>query len=122
MMLSGRIDTRPSARNSKRADEGRRCPSHLQWLRGRACLLAGAACSGRIEAAHVDRAGGKGMSLKVSDWHAVPLCSEHHAEYHRGARSFEARHSVDLVAVAADYARQSPHRVAFERRRQEAQA
>jgi hypothetical protein len=63
-----------------------------------------------MEAAHVDHAGGKGMGIKVSDWAAVPLCSDHHAEYHRGARTFEATHRVDLVALADAYADRSPHK------------
>lgn len=73
------------------------------------CCVGGAACCGRIEAAHVDHAGGKGMGIKVSDWATVPLCSHHHAELHRGAVTFEATHRVDLVAMAAAFASQSPH-------------
>ncbi|MDH7973713.1 hypothetical protein QH494_16090 [Sphingomonas sp. AR_OL41] len=107
------VDTRPRHRNSHRADQERRCPSHLQWLRGRRCCVEGAGCSGRMVAAHVDHAGGKGMAIKVADWKAVPLCDGHHAELHRGARTFEARHGIDLIGAAAAFARRSPHRASF---------
>ena len=106
-----RVDTRPRRRNSGKADVERRFPQHLQWLRGRPCAVeADGGCEGRMEAAHVDHAGGKGVGLKVSDTKAVPLCQAHHAELHRGARTFEAGHKIDLVAVAAAYAAKSPHR------------
>ncbi|WP_174298150.1 DUF968 domain-containing protein [Sphingomonas bacterium] len=112
-----RVDTRARRRNSGRAAEARSFSGHLKWLRGRPCACAArhaADCSGKIEAAHVDRAGGKGVSLKVADYHAVPLCAGHHAEYHRGAATFEAASGLDLVAVAERYAAASPHRAAWE--------
>lgn len=105
-----RVDTRPRRRNSMKADAGRRFPTHIQWIRGRCCMLAGATCEGRIEAAHVDHAGGKGAALKVADYKTVPLCQGHHAELHRGAKTFEAKHRVDLVAAASAFAAKSPHR------------
>ena len=109
-----RVDVRPRQRNSGKADAGRRCPSHLQWLRGRACCVeAKGGCSGKIQAAHVDNAGGKGMALKVADWKAVPACAGRHEEMHRGAKSFEAKYRIDLVAAAAAYAAKSPHRAAW---------
>lgn len=108
-----RINTKPRKQNSRRADLARRCPAHLQWLRGRICCTSAEDCSGKIEAAHVDRAGGKGTGLKVADWHAVPLCARHHQEYHRGAATFEARRRIDLVAAAKAFASQSPHRAKF---------
>lgn len=111
-----RINTKPRRQNSHRADEERRCEPHKQWIRGRRCLTEGQGCGGKIECAHVDHAGGKGMSLKVSDFASVPLCENHHREYHRGARTFEAAHSVDMVAAAAAYAAKSPHRLKHERK------
>jgi len=110
-----RVDTRPRRRNSSRAAETRSYPAHLQWLRGRPCAVERSGnCGGRMEAAHVDHAGGKGVGLKVADSKAVPLCAEHHAEYHRGARTFQATHGIDLVAAAARYAAASPHRHLWE--------
>ncbi len=118
--MSLRINTKPRRQNSQKADAQRRCPAHLQWLRGRPCLLAGPFCSGKIEAAHVDRAGGKGMALKVSDFDAVPLCAHHHADYHRGAQTFETRYAIDLVDSAKVYAFRSPHRFKHEQRQAQA--
>jgi hypothetical protein len=107
-----RVDTRPRRRNSMKADVERRFPSHLQWIRGRSCVVeVSGGCEGRMEAAHVDHAGGKGVGIKVSDTKAVPLCQHHHAELHRGAKSFEAKHRINLVDAAYAYAEKSPHRV-----------
>lgn len=116
-----KIDIRPRRTNSGRQHEGRRFPSHLAWLRKRPCLLAGKAgheCEGRIEAAHVDHAGGKGMSLKVADFHAVPLCGTSHAALHSaGAKTWQMRHGVNLLDAAQQYAKASPHRHLWEQPR-----
>lgn len=112
-MLSARA-FKPRRQNSAKADDGRRFPQHLRWLRSLPCVLDGNpdhVCDGRIEAMHVDHAGGKGVALKVADYHAVPGCSGTHAEYHQhGARTWERKWRVDLVAVAKLYAAKSPHR------------
>ncbi|MDO7841111.1 hypothetical protein [Sphingomonas immobilis] len=105
---------RPRKRNSGRAALTRSYPSHLKWLRGRSCILEGKAghvCEGRMEAMHVDHAGGKGVSLKVADFWAVPGCTLAHRLYHdHGAVSWEAAWGIDLVAAAERYAAVSPHR------------
>lgn len=50
------------------------------------------------------------MGQKAGDDHAVPLCAFHHDEVHRiGRETFEARHKVDLNAVADKLARASAH-------------
>lgn len=109
-----RVDTRPRRRNSCRADVDRRFPQHLQWLRGRPCLLAGKAaheCSGQMEASHSDADGMKGVGLKSPDFHAVPLCSAAHQEKDRiGRKSWEAKYGVDHFAAGREYGRLSPHR------------
>ena len=61
-----------------------------------------------IEVAHINRANNGGMGRKASDAFTVALCREHHSESHRGERSFEVRHGVDLVALARDFYRASP--------------
>ncbi len=109
-----RIDTRPRKRNSHRADEERRFPQHLQWLRGRPCLIEGRAghvCTGRMEASHSDADGSKGVGLKSHDFTAVPLCSGAHQEKDRiGLRTWEARYSVNHAEAGREYGRLSPHK------------
>ncbi len=106
-----RFDTRPRRRNSRRADAARRCAAHLQWVRSRPCALARAGdCEGGIEAAHADGAGGKGVSIKVADAHAVPLCRHHHRLSHSlGIKTFESRYGFNMVEAAKVYAKASPH-------------
>ena len=57
-----------------------------------------------IEAAHVSPANAtKGMSSKVSDWRAVPLCPLHHRHEHGldtlGREDWEERFDIDLNEV-----------------------
>lgn len=113
-----RVDTRPRHQNAPR-------PAHksargfLQWLRGRKCAADGyGLCEGRIEAAHVDHAGGKGVGLKVADRHCIPLCEGHHRRQHnRGWRTFEAEclAGKSAVAMADAYWEAWPGRAAWER-------
>lgn len=102
--------------NSQRAKKARAFPSHLKWVRGFACAcLRHGDCEGKIEAAHVDYAGGKGMALKVHDRFAVPLCAKHHAESHRvGIQTFERTRGVSLIQLANTLAATSPHRFKWE--------
>lgn len=77
-----RIDTRPRKRNAPRPAE-KAAPGFLQWLRGRVCVFAGKGeCEGKLEAMHLDFAGGKGIGTKVADRYAVPACSGHHRLQH----------------------------------------
>lgn len=114
-----RVDTRPRKRNAPRPAE-KAAPGFLQWLRGRECFvgLGGTQdCEGKMEAAHVDHAGGKGMGTKVADRHAMPLCTKHHAEQHCiGWRTFEERYFFGAVGVAAGYWCAWPGRLAWERK------
>jgi hypothetical protein len=111
----------PRHKNRARPPE-KSAPAFLQWLRGRPCLLDGKhfGCGGKIEAAHVDYAGDKGMSTKVSDRFAVPMCSVHHGQQHQhGWRFFEATHGdkgkpLDALAAAKAYWRAWPGRRAWE--------
>ncbi len=109
-----RIDTRPRKRNSHRADIERRFPQHLQWLRGRPCLIegrAGHSCWGKMEASHSDADGTKGMSLKSVDYTAVPLC--HGAQREKGTigrKTWEAKYGVNHAEAGREYGRLSPHR------------
>lgn len=114
-----RVDTRPRKRNAPRPAE-KVAHGYLKWLRGRVCRVHGCCYDARTEAAHVDHAGGKGVSTKVADRFAIPLCggpAGHHAEQHRiGWRSFEKKYGFDAVEDAARYWRAWPGRIAWERR------
>ncbi len=114
-----RVNTKPRKRNSPRIAE-KSAPAFLQWLRGRECLATGSACNGRMEAAHVDFAGGKGIGTKVADRFAVPLCSFHHRLQHNmGWATFDhvygQRHGGALKAAEA-YWRAWPGRIAWEKK------
>lgn len=108
---------KPRKKNSGKQHEGKRFPSQLAWLRKRPCIIdgrAGHVCEGVMEAAHVDDAGGKGMQLKVADYHCVPACSAAHAEMHRGAKTWQAKYNINLADAAKQYAKASPHRHLWE--------
>jgi hypothetical protein len=113
-----RVDTRPRRRNSMKADATKRCPSHIQWLRGRPCAVASFnSCMGPVQAAHVDHGGDKGVGTKASDRFAIPLCFGHHNEQHaHGWETFEAKYRFDALRAADAYWLASPHRAKFEAR------
>lgn len=74
-------------------------------------------CSGKIEAAHVDYAGDKGMGTKVSDRHCIPLCSEHHRCQHNwGWLTFETNFKINALSASIAYWQAWPGRVAWEAR------
>lgn len=114
-----RIDIRPRRKNAPRPAE-KAAPGFLQWLRGRSCFVGLSSpeeCEGKMEAAHVDHAGGKGMATKVADQHAIPLCSGHHRLQHSiGWKSFEGRYMFGAVSIASDYWHAWPGRIAWERK------
>ncbi|WP_293921078.1 hypothetical protein [Sphingobium sp. UBA5915] len=106
----------PRKKNSHKADFYLRAPSFLQWLRGRNCLLCDkGGCEGRIEAAHVDYAGGKGVGIKVADRYAIPLCSAHHrAQHNWGWQTFEDNFRIDALEASKAYWNAWPGRRAWE--------
>lgn len=103
-MLPARIK-----RNSDKADRGNRSPAHRAWVRSFHCCVPGCQLM-PIECAHVRRANNSGTGFKPSDAYTVALCREHHAESHRGERTFEAKHGLDLMALAREFYLNSPHR------------
>lgn len=113
------VNTKPRKRNAPRPAE-KSAPAFLQWLRGRACCFAFlGGCEGKIEAAHVDYAGGKGVATKVADRHAVPTCSGHHRQQTDwGWKRFEAQIARDGFALrcAEAYWQRWPGRIAWERK------
>jgi hypothetical protein len=91
--------------------KARSCPSHRAWVRRHHCIVLGCTTL-PIECAHVRTGTDGGIGLKPSDRYVVSLCHEHHAEQHRiGEVAFELRHNLELLAIAEEFARSSPHRV-----------
>lgn len=104
-----------------------RCQSHLKWVRGHECCVAGKfgtlrapafgglpahVCEGRMEAHHLQsyRAIEGGMGLKVGDDKAVPLCSIAHNLIHQiGQSAFSKRYNLNLEHTAAELWLRSPH-------------
>jgi hypothetical protein len=83
--------------------------AHRDWVRSHHCSVPGCQLM-PIEVAHVNTAANRGMSRKASDAFTVSLCREHHAESHRGERTFEAKHGINLMDLAREFFRKSPHR------------
>lgn len=96
-------------RKSDKADKGKRSPAHRAWVRGHHCSVPGCQ-SMPIECAHVRRANNSGMGFKPSDAFTLALCKDHHAESHRGEATFENKHGIDLMDLAREFFRKSPHR------------
>lgn len=112
-----RVDTRPRKRNAPRIAE-KSAEAFKQWIRGRSCLcFPRGGCGGKVEAAHVDYAGDKGMGTKASDKYTVPLCTFHHAEQHRmGWKSFEAKYGFVALSVAEFLWSRWPGKAQWERK------
>lgn len=86
-----------------------RSTAHRDWVRKHQCCVAG--CQKMpIEVAHINRAWNRGMSDKASDAFTVSLCRDHHSESHRGEKTFEAKYELDLLKLAEEFYRASPHR------------
>ena len=69
----------------------------------------------RMEAAHVDYAGDKGMGTKVSDRYAVPMCPQHHQEQHAlGWETFEAKYKITALSASVAYWKLWPKRPEWE--------
>jgi hypothetical protein len=98
----------------KCAEEFKRHLRHLPCAR---CKAQPGDLSNPIVVAHVDHAGGKGISTKVADRHAIPLCDDCHTEQHSiGWRSFEKSLPLcDAAALAGVYWSEWPGRSAWER-------
>ena len=87
----------------------------LQWLRGRECAVSNANCDGRMEAAHVDFMGAKGMGTKTEDRNAIPLCTFHHRQQHtRGWQTFQKDHGIKADTLADAYWKAWPGRAKWE--------
>ena len=92
-----------------------RSPSHRQWVRGHECVVQNADCLGRIEAAHVRAGTDCGLGVKPSDIFVIALCSWHHRQQHNiGEKQFQFRHKINMLEIAEEFARRSPHRAVWE--------
>lgn len=109
-----RIDTRPRKRNAPRP-AWKVAEAFKQWLRGRDCAVSNLNCDGRMESAHVDFLGSKGMGTKTEDRHCIPLCTFHHrAQHTRGWLTFQADHKMDAAKLSDAYWQQWPGRAKWE--------
>lgn len=119
-----KVDTRPRHKNAGRPPE-KEARGFRQWLRGRPCIFADhGGCEGKIEAAHLDFAGGKGVGSKVADRYSVPMCSAHHRlQHNKGWVTFPRSMGVtkeQLMLAAARLWNAWPGRIAWERKQREA--
>ena len=94
----------------KPARELRSFPAPRAWVRRHHCSVPD--CKRvPIECAHVRSGTDGGQGLKPSDCWTISLCRYHHAEQHRiGETAFEKRYGIELLALAQEFARHSPHR------------
>lgn len=86
-----------------------RSTAHRDWVRSHYCSVPGCQMM-PIEVAHVNTAANRGVSRKASDAFTLSLCREHHAESHRGERTFERKHGINMMQLAEQFYRRSPHR------------
>jgi hypothetical protein len=87
-----------------------RSTAHRDWVRSHYCSVPGCQLM-PIEVAHVNRASTRGIGTKSSDAQTVSLCRDHHAESHRGERSFERKYGIDLMRLAREFYQRSPYRL-----------
>lgn len=119
-----RIDTRRKHRNAGRPTE-KDARGFLAYLRQRDCIFADSGdCEGKTEAAHLDFAGDKGLSTKVSDSFAVPMCGKHHRlQHNKGWITFLRLMKAtkeQLLAAADRYWRSWPSRARWEAKQRDA--
>lgn len=104
MMLPKRIDKR-----EMRGKPRIRSTAHRDFVRGHHCCVKGC-MEMPIEVAHINRSSLRGVGEKASDAATVALCRGHHSESHRGERTFESRYGLDLMQLAKEFYRASPHK------------
>jgi hypothetical protein len=87
-----------------------RSTAHRDWVRGHYCSVPGCQLM-PIEVAHANRASTRGVGQKSSDAFVLALCRDHHAESHRGERTFERKYGFTMLEKAEEFYRASPHRL-----------
>lgn len=104
----------------RKKDTRLRSPQHLQWIRTFACCVPMCNEEGKIEAHHVKGGEPMAMGRKPGDQWTVSLCVPHHREMHNiGIGAFELCYSLDLLALAREFASQSPALKRLERTNQQ---
>jgi len=75
--------------------------AHLRFVAKQPCIVCGRQ---PCDPHHLKFAQARGLSLKVSDEFAVPLCRVHHRELHRAGKEVEwwSRTGIEPLAVARD--------------------
>lgn len=67
---------------------------YLGWIRTLDCAVCGR--KGPNDPHHVNKEGHGGKGIKGDDTRAIPLCNEHHREFHdKGRLTFAERHGID---------------------------
>lgn len=86
-----------------------RSQAHCNFVRSHACCACGSTAA--IEVAHVRIGTGAGMGQKPHDFWTISLCHECHARQHQmGEQSFERMSSINMRALAEEFAKASPRR------------
>ena len=101
---TGRFHRTPGRRKRRKSRRGpQRSSAYLGWIRTLRCAVCLRPPSEylRIEAAHTNVLGPRGLGQRSSDFSAIPLCYGHHQvnrdSYHRlGERLFARTHQVHL--------------------------
>jgi hypothetical protein len=109
--MLARAAFKPARQNSHRADEWKRVPKFLRWLRRLPCFVSihdnrqGHVCEGKVRACHFDPFGDKGMGTKVSDQASMPMCDRAHAEQTDvlGWPKFQRKYEFDGRDVVTAY-------------------
>ena len=98
----------------KRPKMGAREPIQKIWLRHRRWVKSHGCCvpecqASRVDFAHLRSAANAGAAQKPHDMFGISLCRDHHGEQHSlGIDAFGRKYGIDLWALAAEFARQSP--------------
>lgn len=78
-------------------------PRHRRFVKSHCCVVPGCEATD-IDFAHIKTVGSGG-----DDTGGVSMCRRHHAEQHTlGIETFQAKHGIDLWALAAAFVKASP--------------
>jgi hypothetical protein len=101
--------TRSRSRLPKRKAT-RKNPAHIEFVKSLPCCVPGCLSWDTSDPHHVRTAANSGTGLKPPDsGHTVPMCHDHHLEYHQiGKRTFQAKHGIDLAQIASELIERPP--------------